>query len=197
MTGTVLTDEALDQLFRTARTGNVWTEQPVGDDLLRKIHDLAKFGATSANSCPMRVVFVKTKEAKERLKPALLPGNVEKTMKAPVTAIFGYDLQFYEHLPRLFPHTDAKAWFVGNDKLIAETAFRNGTLQAAYFMLAARAYGLDCGPMSGFDQNAVNKEFFPDGKVKSNFICSLGYADQSKTFPRGPRFAFDEICRIA
>ena len=196
MSANVLTDQALDQLFRTARTANAWQDKPVSDDLLHKIYDVMKFGPTSANCCPLRIVFVKTKEGRERLKPALAEGNVTKTMAAPVTAIMAHDMKFYDHLPMLFPHTDARSWFVGNEPLIAETAFRNATLQAAYFMITARAFGLDCGPMSGFDQKKVNAEFFPDGRFKSNFICSLGYGDLSKTFPRGPRFKFGDVCKV-
>lgn len=192
----ILFSEALDQLFREARTHNGWLDRPVEDGLLREVYDLAKWGPTSANMCPLRVVFVKSKEAKERLKPALVPGNVDKTMAAPVTAILGHDLKFYDHLPRLFPHADARAWFVGNEEVIQTSAFRNGTLQAAYFMLAARALGLDCGPMSGFDNAQVDAAFFPGGDVRSNFLCNLGYGDAAKLYPRGPRFGFDEVCKI-
>jgi 3-hydroxypropanoate dehydrogenase len=144
----------------------------------------------------MRVLFVKTPEGKERLKPALSQGNLEKTMKAPVTAVVGYDLEFYEHLPKLFPHTDARSWFTSNEELARTTAFRNGTLQGAYLMLAARSLGLDCGPMSGFDNAKVDAEFFPDGRVKSNFLCNLGYGDPKGLFQRSPRFAFEEACTI-
>ncbi len=192
----ILNDAGLDLLFREARTHNGWTDKEVSDVLLQAVFDLAKMGPTSANCSPQRIVYVKTQAGKEKLKPALMAGNVEKTMAAPVTAILGYDLEFYEQLPKLFPHTDARSWFLGNDDLIEATAFRNGTLQGAYFILAARALGLDCGPMSGFDNAMVDKAFFPDGKVKSNFICSLGYGDPSKLFPRSPRFDFDEVCKI-
>ena len=192
----ILNDAGLDLLFRDARTHNGWTDKEVSDVLLQAIFDLAKMGPTSANCSPQRIVYVKTQAGKEKLKPALMAGNVEKTMAAPVTAILGYDLEFYEQLPKLFPHTDARSWFLGNDDLIEATAFRNGSLQGAYFILAARALGLDCGPMSGFDNAMVDKAFFPDGKVKSNFICSLGYGDPSKLFPRSPRFDFDEVCQI-
>ncbi len=192
----ILNDAGLDLLFRDARTHNGWTDKEVSDVLLQAIFDLAKMGPTSANCSPQRIVYVKTQAGKEKLKPALMAGNVEKTMAAPVTAILGYDLEFYEQLPKLFPHTDARSWFLGNDDLIEATAFRNGSLQGAYFILAARALGLDCGPMSGFDNAMVDKAFFPDGKVKSNFICSLGYGDPSKLFPRSPRFDFDEVCKI-
>lgn len=196
MGANVLTDRDFDILFREAHTANGWLDKPVGDETLQKIYDIMKLGATSANCCPARIVFVKTPEAKARLKPLLDAGNVEKTMAAPVTAIFGYDMEFYEHMGFLFPHTDAKAWYVGKPKLIEDTAFRNGTLQAAYFMLAARAFGLDCGPMSGFDNARVDAEFFPGGKVRSNFLCNLGHADPAKNHPRGPKFGFDEVCKI-
>lgn len=188
--------DALDILFREARTYNKWHDKDVSDELLQRVYDLAKFGPTSANCSPMRLVFVKSKEAKERLKPHLAEGNVEKTMSAPVTAIIGEDYDFYEHLPKQFPHTDAKSWFKGNEELIKETAFRNGSLQGAYLILAARALGLDAGPMSGFDTDGVTKEFFPDGNIKANFICNLGYGDPADLYPRSPRFDFDEICEI-
>ncbi len=192
----ILNDAGLDLLFREARTHNGWTDQEVSDVLLQAVFDLAKMGPTSANCSPLRIVYVKTRAAKEQLKPALIEGNVDKTMAAPVTAILGHDLEFYEQLPKLFPHTDARSWFLGNDELIETTAFRNGSLQGAYFILAARALGLDCGPMSGFDNAMVDEAFFPEGKVKSNFICNLGYGDPSKLFPRSPRFDFDEVCKI-
>jgi 3-hydroxypropanoate dehydrogenase len=194
--GKNLDDRALDVLFRDARTHNGWQDKGVADSLLRALFDLLKWGPTSANCLPMRVLFVKTKEAKERLKPHLMEGNIAKVMAAPVTAIIGYDLKFYEHLPKLFPHTNAKSWFVGNEKLIHDTAFRNGTLQGGYLILAARALGLDCGPMSGFNIDGVKAEFFPDDDVMPNFICSLGYGDPSKLFPRSPRFDFDDVCKI-
>ncbi len=192
----ILNDAGLDLLFREARTHNGWTDKEVSDVLLQAVFDLAKMGPTSANCSPLRIVYVKSQAAKERLKPALIEGNVDKTMAAPVTAVLGHDLEFYEQLPKLFPHTDARSWFLGNDDLIEATAFRNGSLQGAYFILAARALGLDCGPMSGFDNAMVDQAFFPDGKIKSNFICSLGYGDPSKLFPRSPRFDFDEVCKI-
>jgi len=194
--GEILSDKGLDLLFREARTHNAWQDKEVSDVLLEAVFDLAKMGPTSANCSPMRVVFAKSPEAKEKLKPALLADNVAKTMAAPVTAIIGHDTTFYEHLPRLFPHTDARPWFVGNDTLIVETAFRNGSLQGAYFILAARALGLDCGPMSGFNNAKVDAAFFPDGKVKSNFLCNLGYGDPAVLFPRSPRFEFDDVCTI-
>lgn len=193
-----LSSQALDTLFLQARTHNDWLDKPVDDALLRQIWDLARMGPTSANCSPMRVVFVKSAAAKARLQPALLEGNRAKTLAAPVTAIFGNDSRFYDLLPKLFPHTDARSWFAGPGKeaVAAATAFRNGTLQAAYFMLAARALGLDCGPMSGFDNVLVDREFFPDGRVQSNFICNLGYGDPDRLFPRSPRLEFEEACRI-
>jgi 3-hydroxypropanoate dehydrogenase len=163
---------------------------------LYAIVDLLKLGPTSANSSPARVLFVKSRAAKERLKPHLSEGNRDKTMKAPVCAIIGYDLKFHHHLPKLFPHTNARSWFEGKDDKIFETAFRNGTLQGAYLIMAARALGLDCGPMSGFDNDGVDREFFAGTSIKSNFLCSLGYGDASVLFPRSPRFAFDEMARI-
>lgn len=197
MTGNALTGQAMKLLFTEARTHSAWLAKPVDDELLKNIHDLMKFGPTSANCCPLRIVFVKTKLAKERLKPALSEGNIEKTMAAPVTAIFAQDMKFYEHLPVLFPHADAKSWFAGNEALIAETARRNSSLQAAYFMIAARGYGLDCGPMSGFDPEKLDGIFFKGTSFKSNFLCNLGYGDASKLFPRSPRFKFEDTCQIA
>jgi 3-hydroxypropanoate dehydrogenase len=191
-----LSDICLDQLFRAARTHNAWRDKDVPDALLHEIVDLAKMGPTSANCSPARFLFVKSREAKEKLKPHLSDGNRDKTMKAPVCAIIGYDLDFYKHLPKLFPHTDAKSWFEGQEKKIAETAFRNGTLQGAYLMLAARALGLDCGPMSGFDNAGVDRDFFADTNIKSNFLCNLGYGDGSVLFPRSPRFTFDEMAKV-
>lgn len=187
---------ALDALFRTARTHNGWLDQPVTDEDLHRLYDLMKMAPTSANCSPARIVFVRSANAKARLKPALSPGNLEKTMAAPVTAIIGYDLQFAEHMPRLFPHNpDAKNWF--NDPKVAEVvAFRNGTLQGAYFILAARAVGLDTGPMSGFDNAKVDAEFFPGGRVRSNFLCNLGHGDSSKLFARTPRLEFGEACEV-
>ncbi|NNG05374.1 MAG: malonic semialdehyde reductase [Inquilinus sp.] len=193
----ILPDDGLDLLFREARTHNGWVDKPVGEVLLEAIYDLAKWGATSANCSPMRVVFVVSAEAKARLKPYLAEGNVDKTMAAPATAIVAYDSQFYDHLPTLFPHADARSWFAGNPALIEETAVRNGSLQGAYLMIAARALGLDCGPMSGFDKAKLDAEFFPDGRFKSNFICNLGYGDREKLHPRSPRLSFDDACQIA
>ena len=184
-------------LFLEGRTHNVWLDKPVTDDQLRRLYDLMKMGPTSTNSSPARILFLRSPAAKERLRPTLWPTNVEKTMAAPVTAIIGYDLRFYEALPRLFPHKpEAANWFAGKPAHIEETAFRNSAIQGAYLILAARAVGLDCGPMSGFDNAKVDAEFFPDGRVKSNFICNLGHGDRSKLFPRNPRLAFDEACRV-
>jgi 3-hydroxypropanoate dehydrogenase len=191
-----VSNACLDQIFRDARTHNAWLDRDVPDALLHELVDLAELGPTSANSSPARFLFVKSREAKERLKPHLSEGNRDKTMAAPVCAIIGYDLEFYEHLPKLFPHTDARSWFAGNEAKILDTAFRNGTLQGAYLIISARALGLDCGPMSGFDQKGVDREFFSGTKVKSNFLCNLGYGDASVLFPRSPRFAFDETARI-
>jgi 3-hydroxypropanoate dehydrogenase len=197
MSGHILSDQDLDTLFREARTYNGWQDKEVSDVLLHALYDLLKFGPTSANCCPMRVKFVKSPEAKKRLAPHLDAGNKAKTMAAPATAVIAYDFKFYEHLPRLFPHSkDAKSWFEGDTRKIEETANRNGTLQGAYLILAARALGLDCGPMSGFDAAAVKKEFFPDEDVQVNFLCNLGYGDKSSLFPRSPRFAFDDVCEI-
>ena len=187
---------ALSQLFVAARTHSKWLDQPVPDEVLEKIIDLMKLAPTSANCSPARIVFVKSPDAKARLKPYLSEGNRDKTMAAPVTAVIGYDLEFYEKLPRLFPHTDARSWFAGKPDHIRETAFRNGTLQGAYLILAARALGLDCGPMSGFDQAGVTAEFFKDRPVKANFLCNIGFGDASALPPRSPRLRFDEIATI-
>jgi len=192
----VLSDEALNILFRDARTHISWLDKPVSDDLLRQVYDLMKWGPTSANCSPARIVFLRTREAKERLRPALSPNNVDKTMAAPVTAIIGHDLQFYEQLPRLFPNNPAaRGWFANSTELAQVTAFRNGSIQGGYFILAARAMGLDCGPMSGFDNAKVDAEFFPPN-VKSNFLCNLGFGDHTKLFPRNPRLEFDEVCKL-
>lgn len=191
-----LADQALDTLFRAARSHNGWQDRPVSDDELRRIYDLMKMGPTAANSCPARIVFVKSPEAKARLKPCLAEGNVEKSMTAPVVAIIGMDLEFHEKLPKLFPHTDARSWYVGKPEKIMDSAFRNSTLQGGYFIMAVRSVGLDAGPMSGFDADKVNAEFFPDGKVKANFICALGHGDPGKLFPRHPRLEFEEACQI-
>jgi len=191
-----ITESALDQLFRDARTHNGWTGAPVGEDLLRQLWDLVKMAPTSANCSPARLVFVTSDAAKEKLKPCLMDGNVAKTMAAPVTAIIGQDMEFYEKLPDLFPHTDARSWFAGNDDLIAETAFRNSTLQGGYLIMAARALGLDCGPMSGFDTAKVDAAFFAGTKVTANFLCNIGYGTTEDLFPRSPRLDFDDACRV-
>jgi len=191
-----LDDRSLDTLFRNARTHSAWLDRPVDDDLLIKLYELMKWGPTSANSSPARLVFVKSPEAKERLLPTLIPSNAEKTSSAPVTVIVAQDHEFYEKLPHLFPHTDARAWFTGNQALIDTTAFRNATLQGAYLIIAARALGLDAGPMSGFDNAKVDAEFFSGTKIRSNFLINLGYGDATKLFPRGPRLTFDESSRI-
>jgi len=192
-----LDGKALDLILLKARTQNGWLPTPVSDDQLRAIYDIMKFGPTSANSCPARLLFVRTPEAKARLLPALSAGNMEKTKQAPVTAIIGYDPRFYELLPRLFPHRpEMKNPYEANAQLAETVAFRNGTLQGAYFMIAARAVGLDVGGMSGFDNAKVDAEFFPDGRVKSNFLCNIGHGDPSKVLPRLPRLPFDEVCRI-
>jgi 3-hydroxypropanoate dehydrogenase len=207
----ILNDEALDRLFRNARTHGAWLNKAVSDETLWQLYELMKWGPTSANSCPARIVFVRSKEAKERLRPALAPGNVDKTMTAPVTAIIAYDLKFYEKLPRLFPHNPSMYnLFARNPQLVEVTAKRNSTLQGAYLIMAARALGLDCGPMSGFDNAKIDKEFFgagkecegceqeffPEGQVRSNFLCNLGYGDHSKLLPRGPRLDFSEVCTL-
>jgi 3-hydroxypropanoate dehydrogenase len=205
-----LSEEGMDLLFREARTHSAWLSRPVSDETLRQLYDLMKWGPTSANSSPARILFLRTPEAKQRLLPALAPGNAEKTMAAPVTAIVAYDVKFYELLPKLFPHADARSWFTDTPELALTTARRNSSLQGAYLMIAARSLGLDCGPMSGFDnakvdheffpadpkENAFQLEYFPDSHVKSNFLCNLGYGDPTKLFPRSPRLEFDEACRL-
>lgn len=206
-----LDDQALDQIFRTARTHTAWLDKPVTDETLRQMYDLMKWGPTSANASPARFVLVRSKEAKERLRPTLSPGNVDKTMTAPVTVIVAYDLLFFEKLPKLFPHNPKmRDLFASNPQLVEVTAKRNSSLQGAYLMIAARALGLDCGPMSGFDNAKLDEEFFgagreredceqeffPAGHVKSNFICNLGYGDPAKLFPRGPRLEFEEVCSV-
>ncbi len=192
-----INDAGLDLLFREARSQNAWTDEPVADTLIQAVYDLMRWGPTSANCSPARFVFVTSNEAKERLKPYLLENNVTKVLTAPLCVIIGYDTEFYEKIPQLFPHNpEAKDWFSGNAELAQTTAFRNGSLQGAYLMLAARALGLDCGPMSGFDNDGVDKEFFPGGKIKSNFLCSLGHGDPSGVFDRSPRLSFDEACEV-
>jgi 3-hydroxypropanoate dehydrogenase len=206
-----LGDAALDQLFRTARSHVAWTDRRVDDELLRQLYELMKWGPTSANLSPARILFLRTKEAKERLRPALAAGNVEKTMSAPVTAIVAYDERFYEQAPRLFPHNPAmRGLFAASPALAEATAFRNGTLQGAYLILAARSLGLDCGPMSGFDNAKVDEVFFSEAacgahpasevpavaRLRSNFLCNLGYGDPAGLHPRGPRLAFEEACAL-
>jgi len=193
---TRVSNDALDQLLRQARTHSAWLPKRVPVELLREVYDLARMGPTSANSSPARFLFLESEAAKARLLPALAPLNVDKTKAAPVTVIVAWDTEFYDKLPQLFPHADMRSHFVGNQAVIDETAFRNSSLQGGYFILAARALGLDCGPMSGFDKAKVNAEFFPDGKWKANFLCNLGYGDRSKLFPRNPRLEFDEACRV-
>jgi 3-hydroxypropanoate dehydrogenase len=193
----MLTAESLDILFLKARTHRAWLPKLVSDDLLRELYDLMKWGPTSANCCPVRILFLRTSEAKQRLRPTLSPGNVDQTMKAPVTAVIAHDLKFYDQLPKLSPHNPAvRDVFANSPEIAAATAFRNGSLQGGYFILAARSVGLDCGPMSGFDNAKLDAEFFPAGNVKSNFLCNLGYGDPSKLFPRAPRLDFDETCQL-
>ncbi|MBU2580408.1 MAG: malonic semialdehyde reductase [Alphaproteobacteria bacterium] len=187
---------ALDQLFLGARSFNSWQDKPVTDDQLKRVVDILKMGPTSANCSPARIWFIRSDEAKARLKPHLSEGNADKTMQAPVCAIIGQDMEFYEHLPKLFPHTDARSWFAGQPAKIEETAFRNATLQGAYLILAARALGLDCGPMSGFDKDGVDKEFFSGTKIRSNFLCNIGYGSPEGLFARSPRFTFDEMAQV-
>ncbi len=192
----MLTDDALNTLFHDARTHWKWRDDAVTDEELHRIYDLAKMGPTSANSSPARFVFLRSPEARQRLVPALSSGNVEKTVTAPLTVIVAYDPVFYEKLPELFPHADARSWFAGNAVLAEETAFRNGTLQGAYFVMAARGLGLDVGAMSGFDRGRVDEIFFGDTGWKSNFLINLGHGDASVLFPRAPRLAFDDACRV-
>jgi len=191
-----ISQEALDQLFCEARTHSTWLPELVPAELLRKAYELARLGPTSANGSPARFVFLTTPGAKALLKPVLAPGNVDKTMAAPVTVIIAWDTEFHENLPKLFPHADIRSYFVGNKALIEENALRNSSLQAAYFILAARALGLDCGPMSGFDADKLNAAFFPDGKWKVNLLCNLGYGDPNKLHPRNPRLNFEEASVI-
>jgi 3-hydroxypropanoate dehydrogenase len=186
-----------EQLFNDARTHNGFAETAITDAQLQQIWDLAKWGPTSANCSPARIIFVRSAEAKAKLVPLMAPGNQAKTQAAPVTAIIGMDMSFYEHLPRLFPHADARSWFVGNEPMIKATAMRNSSLQGGYFILAARSLGIDSGAMSGFDAAGVDAAFWAGTEVKTNFIVNLGYGDPSKLYPRSPRLAFDEACRIA
>ncbi len=196
MSGKIIDDEGLDTLFRTARTHSYFQDRPVSDALLQAVYDLAKMGSTSMNSNPARFLFVKSAEAKEKLRPYLFSGNLDKLMSAPVTAIIAYDLEFHERLPDLVLHMDAREHFAGKDDYILDTAYRNGTLQGAYFMLAARALGLDCGAMSGFDHHGVRDEFFAGQKIEVNFLCNLGYGDVERLEERGPRLKFDDACKI-
>jgi 3-hydroxypropanoate dehydrogenase len=193
---TILDSEALDVLFRKARTHNGWLDKPVAPAQLHELYDLTKMGPTSANSSPARFVFVTSAAGKEKLRAALSAGNLEKTMAAPVTVIVAMDLAFPEHLPRLFPQTDARSWFAGNDELIRSTALRNSSLQGAYLILAARALGLDAGPMSGFDIAKVNAAFFAGTTYHANFLVNLGYGDPSKLYERNPRLTFEEAAQI-
>ncbi|RMD86724.1 MAG: malonic semialdehyde reductase [Alphaproteobacteria bacterium] len=193
----ILSDAALDTLFRQARSYNRWRDEPVSDVTIEALYELLKWGPTSANCQPGRFLFLKSRQAKERLRPHLMEGNVEKAMTAPVVTIIAYDTRFYERLAELFPHKpEARDWFAKDPRVAEETAFRNSTLQGAYLIMAARALGLDCGPMSGFDNAGVDREFFPEGDVKSNFLCALGYGSEELLFPRGPRLGFAEACRI-
>ena len=193
---TPLNDEVLDRVFRTARTYNGYVDKPVGEDQLRAIWDLLKWGPTSANQSPLRIVWCVSQDAKEKLAQFCSAQNAPKVRKAPVTAILAMDMEFYEKLPKLFPHVDARAWFLGNDGLIQESAFRNSSLQGAYFIIAARMLGLDTGPMSGFDTNKVNEAFFAGTSYRTNFISTLGYGDPSTIFARSPRPAFERFNRI-
>jgi 3-hydroxypropanoate dehydrogenase len=191
-----LSADAFAQLFTDARTHNAFLDKPVPDALLRQAVELTKWAPTSANQSPLRLLFLRSQEAKQRLAPALAPGNLAKTLAAPVVAVAGYDLKFYEHLPFLFPHADAKSWFSGNAAFAERSAFQNGTLQVAYLILALRAVGLDTGPMTGFDNAKVDAEFFAGTDVKSNVLINIGYGDHAKLFPRSPRFAFEQIAKI-
>ncbi|HCE08462.1 MAG TPA: malonic semialdehyde reductase [Oxalobacteraceae bacterium] len=193
----MLDNAALEILFHQARSHNGWLDKPVTDQQLHQIYDLMKWGPTSANCSPARIVFVRSAEAKDKLVACMAPGNVQKTKTSPVVAVIGMDMEFYEKLPQLFPHADAKSWFAGNQDLIDTTAFRNSSLQGGYLIMAARALGLDCGPMSGFDADKVNAAFFAGTSVRVNFVCGLGYGDPSKVFGRSPRLSFDETCRVA
>tara|TARA_A200000159_G_scaffold91644_1_gene85174 strand:+ start:371 stop:961 length:591 start_codon:yes stop_codon:yes gene_type:complete len=184
-------------IFSNARTYNDWQRKGVSNKILNELYDLMKFGPTSANCSPSRIIFIKSPEAKERLKPFIIESNLEKTMTAPVTAIIAFDIDFHKHLPKLFPHDlDAQNWFNYSQEVAYTNAFRNSSIQGGYFIIAARMLGLDCGPMSGFDQNGLDKEFFPNSSIKSNFLCNIGYGDPTNIFKRSPRFEFDEVCEI-
>jgi 3-hydroxypropanoate dehydrogenase len=192
--GQALDDAALNRLFRTARSFNGWHTKPISDSVIRELYELTKWGPTAANTTPGRFVFVRSDSAKQRLKPHINPGNVEKTMSAPCCVIIAYDTQFFDWMPKLFPSRDMRSLFLGKDTLIDETAKRSSTLQGAYLMIAARALGLDCGPMSGFNAATLDGDFFPDARWKSNFLCALGYGSEVNLFPRNPRLDFDEAC---
>jgi 3-hydroxypropanoate dehydrogenase len=192
----MLDSNSLDTIFRSARSQNGWLDREVSDEQIHEIYELMKFGPTAANNCPARITFLKSEDSKNRLKPHLDEGNIEKTMSAPVVAIIGYDTEFYEKLPYLFPHTDARSWFAGKPEKIVASGSMNATLQAAYFMIATRSMGLDCGPMGGFNNEGVDNEFFSDGKTKTLLICGIGYGDESKVFPRSPRLDFSEACQV-
>ncbi|WP_143562425.1 malonic semialdehyde reductase [Shewanella sp. UCD-KL12] len=195
--GELLSENALDLIIREARSHNGWLDKPVPDELLNQIYDIVKMGSTSMNTCPARFLFIRTQKAKERLKGCLAPLNVNKVLAAPVTVIIGHDLAFYKHMPKLFAHNPGAQDLFKNNELAANTsAFRNGTIQGTYLMIAARALGLDIGPMSGFNNQAIDEEFFKGTSIKSNFLCSLGYGDTSKIFQRLPRFEFDEVCEM-
>jgi len=189
-------DQWEKKLFLEARTQSSWQKKTITEQTIKNLFDLSKMPPTSANCSPGRFIFIVTKEAKEKLRPAISKGNLEQTLNAPITVIIAYDTKFYDHLDYLYPNTNAKDWFVGNDELINETAFRNGTLQGAYLIMAARGLGLDCGPMSGFDKLAINKTFFPEGRFKVNFLLNIGYGDNKKVNKRSPRFKFEEVCEI-
>ena len=191
-----LSQDCLDRLFNDGRSYNGWEDKPVSDALLTQLYDLTKMGPTSANAQPLRVIYVKSDEAKAKLLPTIAAGNVDKVKTAPACAILGMDMEFYEHLPELFPHADAKSWFTGNDKLIEDTAFRNSSMQGGYFIMAARALGLDTGALSGFDNKMVDELFFAGTKVKSNFLCNIGYGLESSLFERSPRPDFSKFCEI-
>jgi 3-hydroxypropanoate dehydrogenase len=196
----MLDSKSLDKILRGARSHNGFQDRPVTDGQLRELYEILKWGPTSSNSQPARFVFVRTKEGKEKLRPALSSGNTDKTMSAPVTAIVAYDMRFHEHLRRTFPHNlTASSWFTGpgNEQVAFHTAFRNGSLQGAYLIIAARAMGLDVGAMSGFNNAKVDEAFFPDGRYRSNFLCNIGYGDHSKVFERNPRLSFEEACTFA
>ena len=192
----VVPKHVLDTLFFSARTHNAWQQKAVADETLHELYEIMRWAPTSANGSPLRIVFVRSQDARARLLPCVSAGNTEKTKSAPVTAILAFDSAFHDSLPKLFPHADARSWFAGNDKLIADTAFRNSSMQIGYFIIAARAVGLDCGPMSGFDQAAVDAEFLSGTKWKSNILCNLGYGDASGLQQRLPRLSFADACQV-